>query len=388
VRLAEFIAGNIEPILTKWESFARSIWPPGIEVEPVELRDSAAEILAAVINDMNSAQTSDEQSEKSMGRGGHGPESECLDHASQVHGTARVGSGLALDAVVSEHRALRASVLRLWTASTPQPDPRDIEDMTRFNEAIDQSLAHAVAAFARRVDTTRNMFLGVLGHDLRSPLTAITLTAKTASRCVDPDKLPEHLDRIAKSAAAINDLITDLMDFTTSMMGRGLPLSPVPADLRDLCDDVVREMRVARSERTVLLSKVGNCAGVWDPHRLRQLMTNLLGNALQHGASTEPVDIQLNCTAEDSVTITVHNHGHPIPAEILPTIFNPLVRGTQPRQAERLPGSVGLGLYIVREIATAHGGTAEITSSSEGGTTVTVRLPRHAVPGTDSSSFS
>ena len=141
VRLAEYISGNVEPILVEWESFARGIWPEGVSVEPAELRDSAAEILSAVVADMGVSQSAEQQEEKSAGRGAGGAESDRLDHASQVHGAARVGSGLALPAVVAEYRALRASVLRLWRESTPAPDVHDVDDITRFNEAIDQSLA-------------------------------------------------------------------------------------------------------------------------------------------------------------------------------------------------------------------------------------------------------
>ncbi len=181
VRLADFISANVEPILVEWESFARGVWPRGTRAEPAELRDSAEEILLAVVADMATAQSPREQSEKSAGRGGGGAESDRLDHASQVHGAGRVGSGLTLPAVVAEYRALRASVLRLWQASNPAPDGHDLDDVTRFNEAIDQSLALAVDSYTRRLDTARRMFLGILGHDLRNPLAAITLTAKVAA---------------------------------------------------------------------------------------------------------------------------------------------------------------------------------------------------------------
>lgn len=122
----------------------------------------------------------------------------------------------------------------------------------------------------------------------------------------------------------------------------------------------------------------GDLAGTWDAHRLRQLIANLLGNALQHGPPDGPVELAADGSAADAVVLTVHNAGEPIPADVLPTIFDPLVRGPVTIQQRRTPGSIGLGLYIVREIATAHGGTADITSTATAGTTATVRLPRHA----------
>jgi len=206
MRLAEFISGNVEAILVEWELFARGIWPKGVAVEPAELRDSAAEILWAVVADMATAQSLQQQEEKSAGHSAGGSESDRLDHASQVHGAARVGSGLALPAVVAEYRALRASVLRLWREGKPEPDAHDLDDITRFNEAIDQSLALAVSAFTRRVDSARKMFLAILGHDLRNPLSAVTLSAKLALAS-EPPELQTLLTQIITSAGTnINSL--------------------------------------------------------------------------------------------------------------------------------------------------------------------------------------
>jgi signal transduction histidine kinase len=382
VRLGQFIRNNVEPILAEWESFARGIWPPGAQADPAELRDSAAEILAAVVADMDSAQSPRERSEKSMGRGAHGAQSDRLDHASQVHGVARVGSGLALAAVVAEYRALRASVLRLWRTSDPAADGHDLDDVTRFNESIDQSLALAVDAFTHRLDAARKMFLAMLTHDLRNPLSAITLTTKLASaEAGGIGELPAQLEQILQSATAIGDLTNDLADFANSSLGAGLPLSPAPVDLRELCDGVFRETRAAHPGRTIHRdTRGGNFAGTWDAHRVRQLVANLLRNAVQHGSPTEPVTLTLDGTSGDAVVLSVHNLGPPIPADVLPMIFDPLVRAPTTVQARRAPGSVGLGLYIVREIAAAHGGTANLTSTPDAGTTATVRLPRHARP--------
>ena len=378
MRLADFISANIEPILVEWESFARGIWPPGAAADPVELRNSAEQILRAVVADMVTAQSGRQQSEKSAGRRPHGPESDRLDHASQVHGAARVGSGLALTAVVAEYRALRASVLRLWRTTKPDPDPLDLNDLTRFNEAIDQSLTLAVDSFTQRVDTARKMFLGILGHDLRNPLSAITLSAKLAtSEAGGSSQLAEHLSQIVTSADAIAALITDLVDFTSASAGTGLPVALARVDLHVLCDEVIRETRAAHPDRSIRFSVHGDLNGTWDAHRLRQLIANLLGNALQHGSSIDPVSLTADGAAADAVVLTVHNTGDPIPADVLPTIFDPLVRGPALIHQRRTPGSIGLGLYIVREIATAHGGTAELTSTPAG-TTATVRLPRHA----------
>ncbi len=191
-------------------------------------------------------------------------------------------------------------------------------------------------------------------------------------------ELPERLSTITASADAIADLVTDLMDFTGATMGVSLPVAAARADLHVLCEEVAREVRAAHPGRSVRLRVCGDLAGTWDAHRLRQLITNLLVNALQHGSPAGAVDLAADGSAADAVVLAVHNEGDPIPADALPTIFDPLVRGPASVQQRRTPGSIGLGLYIVRDTAAAHGGTAELTSAAATGTTATVRLPRHA----------
>jgi hypothetical protein len=376
MRIAEFITANVEPILSEWETFARSIWPKGAVADPVELRDSADDILRAIVADMATAQTPHQESEKSAGHVNGSAESHRLNYASQVHGAERVGSGLALPAVIAEYRALRASVLRLWRDSQPNADTHDLDDITRFNEAIDQSLARSVEAFTQRIDASRKMFLAILGHDLRNPLSAITLSAKLAESS-DPAALPGQLAQIIESAKSISELITDLIDFASTAMGAGIPLTPAHADLHLICDEVVREMRASHPDRNLRLHLHGDLAGIWDAHRLRQVLANLLANAIQHGSRTGPIDLTADGSAPHTVVVTVHNSGPPIPPDMLHTIFDPLTRGRGAVQHRDTQGSIGLGLYIVREIATAHGGSAQLTSDSTG-TTATIRLPRHA----------
>lgn len=166
MRLAEFLLANIEPILAEWEKFARSLLP-GKDMTIVALRDDAGSILLATGRDMQNRQSLREQASKSKGDGGAGgAASDRLDNASELHGVERVGAGFHITDVVSEYRALRASVLRLWRESLPQPDLNDIDDITRFDESLDQSLARGVASYSKRIDESRQMFLAILSHDL------------------------------------------------------------------------------------------------------------------------------------------------------------------------------------------------------------------------------
>lgn len=376
MRLADFILQNIEPILVEWEAFARTVWPGG-EMDPVALRDHARDILRATAFDMKSAQTRTQQDDKSKGEGGIGKESIRVDGASDVHAVGRVRSGFDLMAVVAEYRALRASVIRLWRESDPDSDLRDLDDLTRFNESIDQSLTEAVRSYTERVDQSRQMFLAILGHDLRGPLNAMSLMAGALSQTRQLDAESSRMaSRIVASAVAMGGMISDLLDFTSSGVGAGMPLSPASMDLKYLCQEVAEEIRAAHPTRALNFHAHGEFAGEWDAARLRQVVSNLLENAIQHGAESSPVDVSLEADATE-VRLAVRNGGPPIPPDALPTIFDPLVRGSPELQKQRRPGSIGLGLYIAREIVTAHGGAIDVKSSTDAGTVFTVRLPRH-----------
>jgi signal transduction histidine kinase len=376
MRLADFILANIEPILADWEAFARSIWP-GAKTDPLALRDHAEDILRATARDMMSAQTATQQSDKSKGEGHAGEHSAGVNEASDVHAVGRVHSGFDLLALVAEYRALRASVIRLWRESDPGPDLRDLDDLTRFNESIDQSLTKAVGSYTHRVDRSRQMFLAILGHDLRNPLNAMMMSATVLSRSGLDAESSEVASQISASAAAMARMTGDLLDFTGAGLGAKMPLSPAAMDLGSLCREVVDEMRAAYPTRTLRFQPHGDLTGEWDAARLRQVVSNLLGNAVQHGAGTGPVE--LSVSAEGShILLSVRNEGPPIPRDALATIFDPLVRGSSPElQKQRRPGSIGLGLYIAREVVTAHGGSIDVKSSKEAGTVFTVRLPRH-----------
>jgi hypothetical protein len=157
--LPEFIAENVERILAEWESFAREVWPEGPVVGPAELRDDAGDILRTALADMRSDQTDAEQARKSKGETGKSAGSDALTSASSSHGLGRATSGFELWALLAEYRALRASVLRLWRESAPSPDLHDLDDVTRFNEAMDQSLAYAVRGYGERVERDRAALL-------------------------------------------------------------------------------------------------------------------------------------------------------------------------------------------------------------------------------------
>ena len=376
MRLGDFIAANVEPILAEWEAFARSL-RPGAKMEVLELRDDAKSILLASVRDMRTFQTSAQQASKSKGKGPKGATSERLDDASSMHGVGRVGSGFNVMEVVSEYRALRASVLRLWRHSNPNPNVDDLEDVTRFNESIDQSLSKAIRAYTKRVDQARRMFLGILAHDLRNPLNTISISALAVADIQPKDSdSSEMLMQIETSVQAIFRLINDLTDFATSGLGEAIPLSPATMNMERLVAEVVREVHASHPASGLTCRTSGDLTLTADPARLRQVLSNLLGNAIQHGSSGTPVTVEVAPEGTE-IVIKVHNFGPPIPQGMLPTLFDPLVRGSASPEHE-LRRSVGLGLYIVREIVARHRGRIDVTSSESDGTLFTVRLPRRA----------
>lgn len=375
MRLAEFILANVEPIMEDWVRFAGSL-APGAKMTMLALRNDAEAILRATARDMQVAQSLPQQASKSTGHGGAGgEESDRLDDASSLHGVARVGSGFDIREVVSEYRALRASVLRLWRESGPRPDINDVDDITRFNESMDQSLAKAVGSYTERVDQARSMFLAILSHDLRNPLNCIRMAAFLVMRKHADADCAKALSQIETNTQAIERLISDLIDFASTGLGSAMPLTRGPVDLENLCREVFEGFRSAHPQRTLRFEADGDLTGDWDAARLRQVVSNLIGNAIQHGSAQGPVNLSI-ASEGSAVALSVHNEGAPIPSDALTTIFDPLVRYTEPESAERVPGSIGLGLYIVREIVVAHAGTVEVASTAQGGTTFTVRLPR------------
>jgi signal transduction histidine kinase len=379
MRLADFILSNVEPILSEWEFFARSIGA-GEHLDQLALRDHAGQILQATVRDMKSPQTAAERTLKSKGLD-HRREDDALEGASNAHAIDRLTLGFDMLEVMSEYRALRASVLRLWHESAPQADERAVDDLTRFNESIDQSLSKAVASYTKRVNQARDMFLAILSHDLRNPLGAIAMSAHLLPMVgKDQAEVVECGLSIARSASVMERMINDLLDYTRTRLGAGMPVQPAPLDLAALGRELIAEFRAAHPDRDIEFRTDGDLKGVWDTDRVRQAISNLMGNAIQHGSSDFPVRLSLQGEGAN-VTIDVHNGGRPISPGELPRIFDPLIRGSSADQPKtNRPGSIGMGLYIAREVAKSHHGRSDVISTAEEGTSFTISLPRNTAP--------
>lgn len=232
--------------------------------------------------------------------------------------------------------------------------------------------AEAAVEEARRLASLQEQVMAVVGHDLRTPLSAVRLgSAVLLRRGGITDEQRTHLERIAASAARMARMISDLVDFTRVRRGMALPLHKRRVDLADTCREALAELQQVHPDREIALHVDDGATCEGDAHRLSQVVSNLLGNALQHGSPTKPV--VLDVRHEDStLAVSVHNDGAIAP-EVLPFIFEPFRRGRSDQAGDSL--SIGLGLFIVREIVTAHGGVVEVESEQRAGTTFTIRLP-------------
>jgi signal transduction histidine kinase len=282
----------------------------------------------------------------------------------------RAQSGFDINQLAAEYRALRASVLRLWMDAC-EPEGPHVDDVIRFNEAIDQALAESVDFFSAQVEQSRNLFLGMLGHDMRSPLQSIQMTASYLAALNAGVQVSAAASRLINSGARMKALLDDLLDYNRAKLGLGINVSPSQVDLAAVLTHEVEELRVAHPERRIELELVGDCEGTWDGLRLQQLLSNLVVNAIKYGTTECPVRVAL--TGERALLrLEVKNSGPTIDPLTLEQMFEPLKRGSQCQDGD---GSLGLGLYIAREIAKAHGGEIEVRSE-DGETAFTVRLPR------------
>jgi len=374
ISLADFIRENTGQIIAEWQKFAQTLTHSGNEQTPLALRDHIQEILAFIVKDIESPQTSAEQIQKSQG----GKERDSSITAAETHAALRLAGGFDIDQMVSEYRALRASVIKLWSRANTQMNSAYVKDLTRFNESIDQELAESVSHYTQKVAYSKDLFVGILSHELRNPLNVIAMSAQLMLNIGSPNERHGMLaSQIVESTTRITSLVDDLLDMTRARFGSGLPVVRVPMDIEFITQQIIDEMRSKNPSRTINLVFSGDGKGGWDKPRIAQILSNLIGNAIQYGFKDSIIGITVKCDVED-IVISVHNKGMPIPPEKMANLFDALSRAVIDTGDH--PGAVnlGLGLYITKEIVVSHGGTIDVTSTEEDGTTFTVQLPRAA----------
>jgi signal transduction histidine kinase len=373
MKLSHFIKANITEILEEWDQFALTLFPKGAHVSARELRDHAREILMELTQDIETEQSAQQQADKSKGEE---LKSSPAASAAADHGIERHYSGFTLTELAAEFRALRATVLRLWLPQIPALTKQVATDMVRFNEAIDQALAESVNTYSQQNTRARDTFLAILGHDLRSPLMGIRLSAKVLQKSgVTPDAVEQAGTRIITSAALMSSMVNDLLEYGRSQLGGVIRVNRQPVDLGNIAQAAIEEAKTAHPAFHFALETSGELHGNFDGARLQQVFSNLLNNAAQYGYQDHPVSLVLQGHA-DHVTAQVCNAGPVIPPESLQAIFDPLVQlSIREEPTGPFSNSAGLGLYIARELTFGHGGTIK-AQSDDSGTVFTVQLPR------------
>ena len=364
MRLVEFIRHEHDAILAEWVQFARTLHPSGEGMSVEALTDNGPALLKAIVRQM----------EVQLSGAAEGVPAHEVTEPSGHHALRCLEEGLDLRQLISEYRALRTSVLRLWT-ERQDPAGDDPEGIRIFNDTMDEALAEAAYRYTTKIHELKDEFMGVLGHDLGNPLSAILITSKALLEKTPADQPAcRRLARIVTSAERMQRMIRDVLVLTRRRFHRPLPLQPKETDLGPLCRDIVAELCETHPERHIEIQERGDLCGQWDSDRICEVVSNLVGNALQHGVPGSPVDVLL-VGNEPEVVLTIRNQGETIPDEDMDALFEPFRRGVAD-QAET-NGHLGLGLFIAREIVTAHAGHIDVASSKTEGTTFTVHLPRH-----------
>jgi signal transduction histidine kinase len=368
MRLSQFLLDNLERILQSWEDFARTL-SPGRAMGVEALRNDLERMLRFVAADIETPQSGAQQLEKPLGRGPQpDPES-----AAQAHGLARLADKFSLAELVSEFRALRASITKLWMDEGPKTYEAAVQ-LIRCNEAIDQILAESVVRYVAKAESDADLFSATISHDMRAPLHAVSVSAMylaASDRWGEAER--SAVRQITHSVERMAVMLRELADFTRVRLNALVAYERRPCDVTALCREAVEETATANPACAVEVLAPGSCYATVDEGSILQLMSNLLSNAVQHGSANGRIRVSVACE-DESIVIEVTNPGRQIPAEELPHVFEPLFRGSGHREAT---GSLGLGLYIARTIAVAHGGDIDV-ASSESETTFTVRLPRTA----------
>jgi signal transduction histidine kinase len=375
MRLSKFIRENIEVILQEWEDFAGTLHSLD-SANKAQLRDHAKAMLEVICLDLDSVQSAQQSIEKSKGNAANAAD----DTAAEAHAIDRLEAGFTTEELMAEYRALRASVLRLWQARVRNADEFDLGDMLRFNEAIDQALTESIARFSALMRDSQNIFLSILGHDVRNPLGAISMGTQLILQ--DGTLPPRHLKvaaQVLRSTQRVTDIVSDLLDYSTSHLGAGIPVTLDEYDLSAECRSVVQEMRMFHAERIFNVEIEDALTVTWDRPRISQALSNLMANAVQYGANNSPVGVSIAARGTQ-IMILVQNEGRIVSPNVMRALFVPgksfVIKSKSERRTSQTK-NLGLGLYITNEIVRAHGGDISVESTEDEGTTIKVLLPRH-----------
>ncbi|HVK74716.1 MAG TPA: sensor histidine kinase [Kofleriaceae bacterium] len=359
--LSTFIRTHRGEIIAAWLARVQQL-PSATDQSLAVLRDSVPAILDRIMLELDHAP----------------PDAHPIHELATAHAIDRYRKGYDVREVIAEYQLLQVTIEDLYfrEGGLPPDVVARLRSLQYVGAALDDAVAVAVDCYVRERDSLRDVFVGILGHDLRAPLQAILAAADLlipddeleGGAAPDPTRVAERIKRYTFRMAR---MIDQLLDYTRGRLGGGIPVARAPVDLVPLVANIVDEHAAAHPDRSLSFTAPparGGVVGEWDGARLEQLVSNLVQNALQHGA--DPITVDL-LDDGDAVRLVVTNAGE-MPREVQIGVFEPF-------RAPARKGSLGLGLFIVREIARAHGGEVRVDSNAGVGTRFTVRLPKAAV---------
>ncbi len=364
VGLAEVLRARRTEILDAWQRTVQSdaaIRPNNVSAP--HLRDHVPDLLDALIDAL------EHRGEGERAAAAHALSAKLLPYS---HATERIVEGYSLGGVLRELAHLRTQILDAMWNSTQHTaaDVPALDELEFLHGALDECMTVSAVEMERASRAERERIVGVLGHDLRTPLNAVKMAGSLIARGLLPEQHMAFARKIVTAADRMNRMIADLLDFAAARSG-GLKIERKPCDLRTVCQQVVDELRLAHGDRVIAFEATGDARGEWDEERIAQVVSNLGTNAIKYSEPESTIDIHLR--GEDiSVDIAVHNVGEPISDEEQRELFAPFKRGRKQSPMEGL----GLGLFIAREMVRAHGGHIDLESERARGTTFTAHLPR------------
>lgn len=385
MKLSDFLTDHMDQILAEWDEYAEKMTPAADDMTARELRDHAEQMLRAIATEIDSRAPVHDPADPEDGDSEGDPEGEAeqaadTGSAAAKHGALRQEHRFTLLQLSSEFRALRATILRLWLPRV-RNSPETLASVVRFNEAVDRALAESIVTYSDRAQAEHDLFIAILGHDLRGPLATMTMAGGLLREpSMATRRAGELGNSVATAASQMTSMVNDLLGLARSKLSRGMPITREQTDVLQVCEAAIADAAAMHPDCAFELPTRQALPGSFDPVRLQQLVTNLLINAAQHGAPDCPVRIEATADLR-AVTLRVTNSGAPIPADSLETIFDPMRRLAEVAGQTHGAGtrtSLGLGLYIAREIALAHGGRITVTSTEDEGTAFEVILPREA----------
>lgn len=361
--IADFLSRNREPLRHAWVKHVDDMRPAAAPAAGARAEQIEA-LLSSMADGLNATNGAPETAESVL-------------EAARTYAAARLAEGATLNEVVADYHSLRSIVTNGWRSDPTARHGGDaIDELAAFDRALDASLAEACRWYLARVEDARELLNGILAHDLRTPLSAILNSAESIivdASLTEAQKAPAA--RIRLSGLRMKRIIEDVLDFTRTRLRNTLPVTLAQADVGEIVEGVAAELGSFNPRVPICCTTGGELSLQCDGSRIEQLASNLLSNAIEHAGAGTPVTIDAE-GFRGEVQIRVHNFGHAIPPSEQSLIFYPLMRAMRRQSRGAGRKGLGLGLYIARQIAQAHGGNVEVSSSERDGTTFLVRLPR------------